>query len=140
MNSDSVQGFFYGLYMDPELLQSLGVTVSKSRLACLDNSQLDLRGLIKTIPAPGQKVWGMLIELTKQDLEFLYSREGAKAYHQERVTVSLLEREMVAATCYNLPVDEAGVFNQAYVMKLVPVLKKLSFPEAYVRWVQNLTP
>ena len=61
-------GFFYGLYMDPELLKALGYRPEGAVQACLKEYRLDLQGAAKVIPQKNSEVWEMILQLPEEDL------------------------------------------------------------------------
>ena len=138
MSEKLIEGFFYGLYMDPDLLRGINVNPVDPRPAYLANRQIDFKGLVKVITKPDQKVWGMLIKLTKSDIEAMYSVEAAKVYSSESVLAILDDGHSIQATCYNLPINEQAELNRDYINKLLPILKKLSLPAPYIQEVEGL--
>jgi len=130
---DLVEGFFYGLYMDPGLLTSLGFEPIESRVAKLDGYELDLHGLAKIIPKSDSTVWGMLTKLRRSDLDAMYAFETTKAYKATAVEVTTADDAAVSVVCYNVPADDGAEFNREYLEKLVEVAKKMKLPGHYLQ-------
>lgn len=85
--------FFYGLYMDPEVLQSKQVLARNPRLALLPNYRLRIGKMATLLRDPGKYSIGMLYSLTHADLNALYWGVGLTAYAAEAVLVNELSRD-----------------------------------------------
>lgn len=136
--SDSVEAFFYGLYMDPELLESLGFRPGTVKKAKMDSYTVDLFGAAKIVPKAGSVVWGNIIRLSEPDLKAMYSFDATKAYSPQMIQVTEADGKFATATCYNLPESNNNPFNSEYHEKLIHVLKKLEFPSEYIDSVKAL--
>jgi hypothetical protein len=136
--SGQVEGFFYGLYMDPELLLSLGFRPAASRMARLESHELELKGSVKIVRKQGSTVWGILIKLPEKDLKAMYDFETTKAYRPEIVNVITNDGENIAVSCYNLPVDETAELNIGYLEKLIPVARRLNLPIEYIKKLERI--
>jgi len=136
--TDTVQAFFYGLYMDSELLRSLGFVPGSVIRARLDSYALDLFGLAKIIPNNNSVVWGNVISVSEQDLTAMYSFETTKSYKAESVQVFDIDGNAMSVNCYNTAASPNLPFNSEYQLKLVKLLKKLEFPVDYIASVNAL--
>ena len=137
MGHRQVDGFFYGLFMDTQVLREAGTAPSNFRRAHVDGFALRIVERATLVPSPGARAYGMLIALTHADLERLYSAPGLEVYRPEAVTAHPLEGEAVPALCYNLVVaPEPHERNPDYAERLRSVLASLGFPDEYVESVQ----
>jgi len=131
-----IEVFFYGLFMDEDLLRSRGIVPLNPRPASLDGFGLRIGKRATLVPAAHERCYGMVMGLTCEELETLYSGPGLELYRPEAVPCTTLSGEPVCALCYNLPIapapDEA---NQEYAGQLRRVLVKLGFPVEYVERV-----
>ncbi len=140
MMDKQVNGFFYGLYMDPELLASLGHEPLAAQPAKLTHFALDLHGLAKVLPQEGATVWGMLIKLRQRDLAAMYSLPTTRRYSPQQVEVITLDNETVPAQCYNVPASPDAAFNGEYLDKLLEVVNKVGLPAEYGQHLATLRP
>jgi len=124
--------------MDTDLLESLGFQPESSCKAKLESYALDLFGPAKILPKENSEVWGYLIELPQSDLEAMYSFETTKAYFPIKVRVALESGEVKEVGCYNLDRVDGQPFNSEYLEKLVKILKKQAFPDAYISSVEKM--
>ena len=125
--------FFYGLFMDEDLLRSKGLRPENVELASLLGMALRLGERAALIPDAASRVHGMVMTLTLDELERLYSDPGVLAYRPQAVLIHPQSGGFLAALCYNLPDPPApGARNPEYAEKLRAVGKKVGLPREYV--------
>jgi len=64
----TVNGFFYGLFMDPEVLQEKGIVAFDPRRAHVQGYALKIGERATLIPEPESKAFGMVMALSHADL------------------------------------------------------------------------
>jgi hypothetical protein len=137
MTDRPVDVFFYGLFMDEDLLRGRGIVPLNPRLAMVEGFGLRIGERATLVPATEERSYGMVMGLTYQELQGLYGGPGLEQYRPEAVSCSTLAGEIVCALCYNLPEppapDEA---NKEYAGQLRAVLAKLGFPPEYVERIR----
>jgi hypothetical protein len=137
MTDRHIEVFFYGLFMDENLLRGKGIVPLNPRPATVEGFGLRIGKRATLVPAESDRSYGMVMGLTHEELEELYSGPGLEHYRPESVNCMTLAGEPVSALCYNLPdapsPDEA---NEEYAGKLRAVLTKLGFPAEYVEQVR----
>ena len=125
--------FFYGLFMDQDLLRSKGLQPDNVELASLLGMTLRLGERAALVPDPASRVHGVVMTLTLDELERLYSDPGVQSYRPQAVLVRPQSGGFLAALCYNLPDPPApGARNPEYAEKLRVVGKKVGLPREYV--------
>jgi hypothetical protein len=133
MTQGPIEVFFYGLFMDAELLAGKGIVPLNPRLAALEGFGLRVGARATLVPAPGERSYGMVMGLTHAALEALYAGPGLEQYRPEAVTCVTLAGEAVSALCYNLPQAPAPQErNEAYAGRLRAILRKLGAPPEYI--------
>jgi hypothetical protein len=136
MSPRRIDGFFYGLFMDAEVLRQAGTNPSSFRRAYVVDFALRIGQRATLVPFPGARAYGMLIALTHADLDRLYGAPGLEPYRPEAVVAHPLEGEAVPALCYNLVQEpEPHERNPEYAKRLRSVLERLGFPVEYVESV-----
>jgi hypothetical protein len=111
--------FFYGLFMDEDLLQTKGITNPNFRVASVPGFQLRIGNRATLVPAPGGRVFGLLASLSHSELEQLFSEPSVQAYRPEAVLAYSSNGETLAALCYNLAEPpSADERNPDYASKL----------------------
>jgi hypothetical protein len=132
METRRVSVFFYGLFMDPELLRGKGLQPENARRACVRGMRLRIGERAALEPEPDGVVYGMLVELTHGDIERLYAEPSVAPYRPEAVLAEPDAGEPLAALCYNLPSAPTDEPQPEYVRKLREVATRLRLPAGYV--------
>ncbi len=133
MNPRRLDVFFYGLFMDPQLLDGKGIRPVDIRLAAVPGFALRIGARAALVPTPVGEVHGVLMKLSQADIEKLYSEPSVQAYRPEAVLAVARDGVTVAALCYNLPEppppDER---NAEYASKLRSLAQRIGLPSDYV--------
>jgi hypothetical protein len=125
--------FFYGLFMDEDLLRTKGLNPTGAELASLPGFELRIGERAAVAPAPSGRVHGVVMSLALDDVERLYADPGVRSYEPQAVLVELDRGGLIAALCYNLPVPPpATARNFDYATKLRATAAKVGLPAAYV--------
>jgi hypothetical protein len=125
--------FFYGLFMDEELLRQKGIEPAGARQACVRGFALRIGQRATLVPESDGRVYGMLMELSQADIECLYSEPSVSMYRPEAVVAEVEDRVQVPAVCFNLQAAPApGETNQAYAQKLRDLARRLRLPADYI--------
>jgi hypothetical protein len=128
-----IDAFFYGLFMDVEVLGGSGVVPSNVRRAYVSDFALRIGARATLVASVGARAYGMLISLTHRDLATLYSAPSVAQYRPEAVLAQTLDGVATPALCYNL-IETPGPDdrNPEYAVRLQGVLSKLDFPSEYI--------
>ena len=130
--------FFYGLFMDEDLLRSKGLDPKNWRLAAVTGFRLVIGKRATLVPSPGETVHGVVVALSKPELDSLYSEPSVSIYRPETVRAKLVNGETVAALCFNLPTPpHDSVRNLEYAMKLAELATRIGLPADYVASIQR---
>ena len=124
--------FFYGLFMDEDLLRAKGLNPNNIRLAALKDYELKIGARATLVPAVGACAYGTVMELDSNELQSLYSGDGVEDYVPETVQINVIKGPTVEASTYILPVEKLSGSNSEYAAKLADVAKKLALPDDYV--------
>src|SRR5687767_7883644 len=125
--------FFYGLFMDRELLRAKGLDPRDVEIAVVADFAVSIGQRAALVPADGARVYGVVMSLTHAELKRLYAEPGLEAYQMQAVLAQLNNDDVVAALCYNLPQPPAASErNPDYAARLRAVAEKVGLPEDYV--------
>src|SRR4249920_3035906 len=91
--------FFYGLFMDEDLLRAQGIAPESLDLAWLDGFALRIGKRATLIPSQSGRVHGLVMSLTRAELQRLYSQPGLEAYKPQAVLAHVADGGVVAALC-----------------------------------------
>jgi hypothetical protein len=128
-----VNVFFYGLFMDVQLLRAKGLDPVNVRPAQVRGVRLRIGHRAALVGDPDSSAYGFLMELTHAELDRLYSDPGVAVYRPEAVVAELGEGTHAAALCYNLPLAPAAdERNPEYASKLRELAGRLGLPAQYV--------
>lgn len=130
--------FFYGSFMNADVLAQAGVYPSDRQAAQLDGWELKIAPRATLIPAPRSRVYGVLGQMTHEDLDRVYAKDwfGFGAYLPEAVIVTAAARQ-APALCYIAWKTEGGKPTRQYIQKMVAVAREHCFPEEYVRHIES---
>ena len=133
MSDRRIDAFFYGLFMDREILREAGVEPSNPRRAYIEEFALRIGKRATLVPSAGARAYGMLFALTHSELDRLYAAPGLEQYRPEAVLAQPLEGTLTPALCYNLRQGPPSIErNPEYAARLQRALSKLDFPAEYV--------
>ena len=129
----SADVFFYGHFMDRDLLVAKGLTPSDARLASLPGYELLIGPRAAVVPRPGARVHGTIMRLRLEELAVLYAEPGVRDYEPVPVVVELDDGRSIEAHVYNLaePPDPAQR-NDAYVVEWLRIARKVGLPATYI--------
>ena len=137
MASRRITVFFYGLFMDADLLRAKGVHPVNIRPACVPGFALRIGPRATMLENPDARVYGILMDLTHDEIEQLYSEASVRAYRAEAVLAELPDGSRVAALCFNLVVPPLPQeINPEYAAKLRGLARQLGLPSEYVERIE----
>jgi hypothetical protein len=132
-----IEVFFYGLFMDEDLLRSKGVTAIDFRPASVLGFELRIGKRATLVPNQSGRVFGLIASLSHAELELLYSEPSLRAYRPEAVLAHLANGKTLAALCFNLvEAPSTDERNPEYASKLRALAKRLGFPAEYVTSIE----
>lgn len=129
---DSLRVFLYGSYMDVNTLANWAVRPLWSEVARLDDWDITFSPYATLIPRTGVSVYGIVAELSRDDVERLYSRKELTDYRSVEVVVETRANKQVVARCYVCRPTETVTPSPEYLRLVVDTARKLGFPSAYI--------
>ncbi|HSD73951.1 MAG TPA: gamma-glutamylcyclotransferase family protein [Steroidobacteraceae bacterium] len=132
MGDARVDVFFYGLFMDADVLRESQVDAVDARRAFAEGYALRIGRRATLIPFAGKRAYGMVFALTESELERLYTAPGLEQYRPEPLLVQTEDGKTLPVLCYVCPRPQPGEANADYAARLRAVLEKLKFPREYV--------
>ena len=132
-NSRMVSVFFYGLFMDADMLRSKGFHPANERQASVAGMALRVGQRAALALDTSKSTYGFVMDLSQEELARLYSEPSVAAYRPQAIIARLTSGHTIAAFCYNLPVPpQADERNPAYAAKLRELGRRLGLPHQYV--------
>jgi len=129
--------FFYGLFMDADLLRAKGVNPTNIRPASAPGFTLRIGQRATLLRNPHGLAHGILMELTHSEVDRLYAEPSVQAYRPEALLCKLDDGSQLPALCFNLvepPRPEEA--NSEYAAKLRNLAARLGLPSDYVNSIQ----
>lgn len=137
MRSRRTDVFFYGLFMDQDLLRAKGIEPQAVELASVRSFALRIGQRAALVPNSSGHVHGVVMSLTLAELDRLYSEPSVQSYKPQALLAQLASGGTIAALCYNLPEPPAASErNPEYAAKLRVVAEKVGLPPDYVASIQ----
>jgi len=121
--------FFYGLYMDEEILKSKKVEPRNRRVAVAGGYTLRIGKMATLLRDDKSKVHGLVYSLTHHEIDTLYAKAGLTEYVAEAIMVELEDGSFLATLCCNLlnpPADNES--NDEYHKKLLLCMEGYGLP------------
>lgn len=132
-----VDVFFYGLFMDKELLLKKGCAPTNERIASVHGFALRIGQRATLVPSANHITYGVVMNLSHEDIDALYSETSVSIYRPEAVLAQFSDGTQAPALCFNLPLPPGhDEHNTEYAAKLRALAHRLGFPENYVASIQ----
>ena len=137
MNIRRIAVFFYGLFMDADLLRAKGASPMNIRAASVPGFALRIGQRATLVRNPAACSYGILMDLTHAEIEQLYCESSVRAYRPEAVLAELGDGSRIPALCFNLvtpPGPEEA--NLEYAAKLRDLASRLELPQDYIESIK----
>ena len=132
LTTDSLKIFFYGSFMDLEILRTLGVVPKTFETAELQNWSITFSPMATLARSEGNSVYGTIAELSRDEVRTLYTRDDLKHYNPVDITVATKRNKRVPAQCYISKPSEGQKPSVEYLRRVIQAAEKLGFPPAYL--------
>lgn len=138
MEPRRIKVFFYGLFMDVELLRSKGLQPTAVQAASVPGYELRIAQKASLAQNATCSAHGVAMELSQTEIELLYSDPSVSAYRPEAVLAQLADGSYIPALCFNLVTlpAQGEVANPDYAVKWRALAARLKLPAAYVESVR----
>ncbi len=125
--------FFYGLFMDVELLAAKGVQPTNVRRGSVRGYRLVIGQRASLVPDGASTAYGVVMSLAIRDVDALYAEPGLRDYRPEAVLVELTDGGALPALCFNLVEPPAPQERDPqYAAKLRALGERLALPAEYL--------
>ena len=129
--------YFYGLFMDADLLREKGAYPINIRRGSVPGWAVRIGQRATLVRQDGARSHGVLMDLTHDEIDRLYAEQSLTAYRPEPVLAETEDGSVVAALSFNLPVPPAPQErNATYVEKLRSLAQRLSLPADYIASIE----
>ena len=117
--------FFYGLFMDADLLRAKGLSPSNPGLARVEGYGLRVGARATLEASVGESVRGSIMDLDEEELIALYREEGVADYEPRQLVAMDTQGNSLQVITYILPMEKVSGRNLEYARLLALVAKKV---------------
>lgn len=143
MAKAKVWAFFYGSYMDFDVLKGVNLFPEKYETAKLNGFDIKIQPLANLIRSDQHCVYGIVMTATHEELRRLYehAQDTLGGYFQpEAVLIETLKGKWMPALCY---ISHSMIPNPAkndYIDHIVNPSEKFGFPHWYIQRLNSFRP
>jgi cation transport regulator ChaC len=143
MTTPKVWTFFYGSFINREVLKKAGYTAEQYEVAKLSGFNIHIQPLANLVRSDQHCVYGIVARATHEELNRLYeyAQSGlGGTYLPEPVMVETLDGKWRAAFCYIAPALESAAPTNDYIDRIVGPAKEYGFPGWYLARLESFRP
>ena len=144
MNARKVAVFFYGSYMNLDVLEEVDLFPKEIQVARLMGFDIRIEPLANLIPAVDDSVcYGILTSATHFELERLYAHARevlGGAYLPEPVMVGVSDGALVPTLCYIATEMQPRPATNEYIDRIVAPASAHGFPPWYIAKLESFRP
>ncbi|MEZ5002224.1 MAG: gamma-glutamylcyclotransferase family protein [Chitinophagales bacterium] len=134
----SINIFFYGLFMDINLLLKKGTHPIQCKKGYVNDYALTIGDRASLTPCKNERTYGILMTIDDNDVQTLYVEASVADYLPEEVLVHTFPNETIKAICYNLPPKLITGTNPSYARELYRLSTTLDFPKDYSEKIRRI--
>src|SRR5262245_17951964 len=120
--------FFYGSFINPDVLRQSGYVPGRFEVARLHGFDIRIRPLANLVRSEQHCVHGIVAAATHDDLRRLYSQDWVGTYLPEAVLVQTLDGKWRPALCYIAPPAEERPAASDHMDRIVGPARHHGFP------------
>jgi Gamma-glutamyl cyclotransferase, AIG2-like len=132
--------FFYGTFMNPDVMKTFGVIANEVLPAKLAGFDITIRPRPNLVRSERTTVFGSLMDVTHEDLNTIYSaleKNFGLRYLPEAVLASTLGGSMRPALCYLAPDMPDAEPDPSFIKQLAQCVRAMGLPEWYALHVEE---
>lgn len=140
MSEPSVATFYYGSYINREVLREVGLDPERIDVARLPGYDLTIRPLANLVPSDRHTVYGVVAPATHSELERLYAHARdvlGGLYLPYPVLPEVVGRGFEPALCYIATSLTPAPADPAYVMRILEPAREYGFPSWYLSRIES---
>ena len=138
-----VWAFFYGSYMNLEVLRQVGVVPAAWHVARVAGFDIVIRPRANLVPSDRGCVYGIVAAATHDELARLYDHARdvlGEVYLPQAVLAEAMDGAWRPALCYIAPSMEPRAAAADYVDRIGAAARALEFPQWYIEHLESFRP
>jgi hypothetical protein len=143
MAEPKISTFFYGSFINPDVLAKLEIVPERIDVARVSGFDIRIRPLANLIRSEQHCVYGILAAATHAELArlYAYARDGlGGTYLPEAVLAQALDGRFQPALCYIAPELPDAPPSADYVDRIVAPARRFGFPAWYIDRLESFRP
>lgn len=141
MSARRIDVFFYGSYINFNVLGEAGIFERPFETARLPGYRLEIGPLANLVPDDGSQAFGIVTHLSHWELDCLYTGHARErlggVYLPEAVLVFNVENNMMPALCYLSHDTRRSDPDPAYVDRILQPARAYGFPAEYLEYIES---
>lgn len=137
MKDAKVSVFFYGSFINRQVLAEGGLVLEKAEVARLWGFDIRFQPLANLVRSDRSCVYGILCAATHAELGRLYGQSWVGTYLPEAVVVETDGGRLLPALCYIAPEREPAPAGGDYIDRITGPAREYSFPSWYVDRIES---
>lgn len=137
MSQRRVRTFFYGSFINQDVLKESGVEPREIEVAKLAGYDIRIEPLANLVRSEQHAVYGILAGVTHRELEALYSQDWVGVYHPEPVLAETRDGKLVPALCYISPETDGSPASADYIRRIVRPAEEYGFPGWFIERLKS---
>ncbi len=140
MAEATVWTFFYGSFINLDVLKEVDYVPERFEVARLDRFEIRIEPLANIVPSEPSCVYGIVALATHAELARLYGQDWVGTYHPHPVVVTTQDGKSRSALCYIAPRAEPRPAANDYVDRIVGPARQFGFPAWYIEGLESFRP
>lgn len=133
-----IAAFFYGSFIRMDVLARVDFKPDKFEIARLSGFDIHISPHAGLSRSDQHSVYGILVKVTHEKLDRLYSMDGVGVFLPEAVLVQTLDGKLEPALCYVPPTIDNKPADREYLDRLLEAGRSYSFPKWYLDRLESL--
>jgi hypothetical protein len=143
MTEPKVWTFFYGSFINLDVLGEVGLVPDAVEVARLAGFDIRIEPLANLVPSDERSVYGIVATATHAELARLYAYAETAlggTYVPEAVLVETANGTFKPALCYIAPAMDPGPATREYVERIIEPAREYGFPAWYLERLASFLP
>jgi gamma-glutamyl AIG2-like cyclotransferase len=135
--------FFYGSFMNLDVLKQMSLVPEQVEVARLSGFDIQIRPLANLTRSEQHCVYGIAVPASHEELNrlYAYARTGlGGTYLPEPVLIETRDGKWRATFCYIAPALEPKPATNDYIDRIVAPAKEFGFPGWYIERLESFRP